>query len=82
MSDQAFTNFKMFREILPTLLLQHRGEHALISEGQIVEYFPSSLTAIKAGFTEFGEGRFSVELVDDTPDDLGFYSHVSAALRA
>lgn len=82
MQDQASINFEMFREALPSLLPQHRGEHALIHEGEIIAYFPSSLGAIKAGFMQFGEGQFSVELIDDTPDDLGFYSHVSAALRA
>lgn len=82
MQDQASTNFEMFRETLPSLLAQHRGQHALIHAGQIIGYFPTSISAIRKGYTEFGEGQFSVELVDDSPEDLGFFSHVSAALRA
>lgn len=82
MQDQASANFTAFRELLPSLLAQFRGQHVLIHDGQIVGFFPSSLSAITKGYSDFGEGQFSVELVDDAPEDLGFFSHVSAALRA
>jgi hypothetical protein len=82
MQDQTSANFEAFSRLLPDLLEQHRGYHALIHSGEIVGYYSSSIAAIKAGYKEFGEGCFSVELVDDVPEDLGFFSHVSAALHA
>lgn len=82
MQDQASTNFQLFKDVLPSLLPEHRGEHVLMHSGCIVGYFPSSIAAIKAGYQLYGEGMFSVEIIDDQPEDLGFFSHVSAALRA
>lgn len=82
MQDQTSANFQAFNDMLPTLLDQYRGQHALLHSGHIVSYFSTSLEAIKAGYAKYGERNFSVELVDDTPEDLGFYSHVSASLRA
>lgn len=78
-TDQDF--FK-FQELLPTILKDHKGEHALLHSGNIEGYFSSSLEAIKAGLDRFGEGRFSVQLVHDQIDDLGFFSHVNSALQA
>lgn len=82
MRDQATANLQWFRQNLPNLLQSYRGQHALLHEQGIVTCFPSSLDAIKAGITRFGEGNFSVELVDDSVEDLGFYSHVASALHA
>jgi hypothetical protein len=64
------------------LLSAHRGEHALLHNNGVTAFYQTSFEAIKAGFARFGEGNFSVELVDDSVEDLGFYSHVSAALHA
>ena len=75
-------NFTAFQEMLPAILEEHRGEHVLRSSGELKGYFPSSLDAIKAGLESFGEGRFSVQEVDQHIDDLGFYSHVDSALHA
>jgi hypothetical protein len=82
MHDQLESNFAWFRQTLPSLLPDHKGQHALLHDRKVERFYPTSLDAIKAGLTQFGEGNFSVELVDDTVEDLGFYSHVSAALRA
>ncbi|PHR21777.1 MAG: hypothetical protein COA41_01335 [Sphingopyxis sp.] len=75
-------NFLAFQKLLPTILEDHRGQHALLYSGKIKGYFPTSLDAIKAGIQSFGEGRFSVQQVDDKIEDLGFYSHVDSALQA
>lgn len=82
MGDQAEANYRWFKSQLPDLIKMHKGHHALLHNQAVVGYFATSLEAIKAGLTRHGEGNFSVEPVDDAVEDLGFYSHVGAALHA
>jgi hypothetical protein len=82
MNDQLTSNYAWFQKSLPDLLMSHRGRHALLHENRIAEFYSNSLDAIKAGLMQFGEGNFSVELVDETVEDMGFYSHVSSTLHA
>ena len=82
MHDQTESNYSWFRKNLSSLMKQHKGSHALIHDCGVEAFFGSSIEAITAGLTKFGEGNFSVELVDDLVEDLGFYSHVGSALHA
>jgi hypothetical protein len=82
MLDQSEENYRWFKGCLADLLISHRGKHALLHDQTVDGYFGTSLEAIKAGISRHGEGNFSVQLVDDVVEDLGFYSHVSSALRA
>ncbi|MEZ5681032.1 MAG: hypothetical protein R3E14_07005 [Erythrobacter sp.] len=82
MSSQVELNYSWFKANLASLIKQHRGAHALIHDRAISGYYPSSLEAVTAGLTKFGEGNFSVEVIDDRVEDLGFYSHVGSALQA
>ncbi|MDE1468132.1 hypothetical protein [Aurantiacibacter sp. D1-12] len=82
MRDQSEANYRWFKSNLTKLLANHRGEHALLHDESVDEFFATSLEAIMAGMKRYGEGNFSVEPVDDAVEDLGFYSHVSSALRA
>jgi hypothetical protein len=82
MNDQMTTNYIWFQQNLQKLLPAHKGQHALLHDNSIAEFYQSSMEAIKAGLVKFGEGEFSVELVDDAVEDLGFYSHVTSTLRA
>ena len=82
MPDQVTDNYDWFQDRLPELMAEHHGQHALLRSREIVDFFSSSLEAIKTGLAHYGEGNFSVEAVDDRIEDLGFYSHVSAALHA
>lgn len=82
MSDQAESNYRWFRENLSSLIEVYRGRHALIHDRQIQGDFQTSLEAVAAGFQRYGEGNFSVELVEESVEDLGFYSHVGSALHA
>ncbi|MEQ1540580.1 MAG: hypothetical protein ABL928_16765 [Sphingorhabdus sp.] len=82
MRDQTEANYRWFKSRLADLMVSHRGFHALLHNQSVDDYFRTSLDAVKAGLSKHGEGNFSVELVDDTFEDLGFYSHVSSALRA
>ena len=82
MGNQSAANYRWFLDSLPGLLATRKGQHALLHNQTIADYYQTSLDAIKAGLIQFGEGNFSVELVDSEIEDLGFYSHVGAALRA
>ena len=82
MIDQAEANYRWFKDRLADLMVAHKGRHALLHDQSVDDYFATSLEAIKAGIVRHGEGNFSVEPVDDIIEDLGFFSHVSAALRA
>lgn len=82
MADQTQANYQWFKRQLPGLVGQYCGRHALLHDQTIDSYFATSIEAIKAGMTRYGEGNFSVEPVQDSPEDLGFYSHVGSALRA
>lgn len=82
MPDQSDANYRWFKGHLTNLLASHKGRHALIHNQSIDGYFSTSLEAVIAGMSKHGEGNFSVELVDDVVEDLGFYSHVSSALLA
>jgi hypothetical protein len=82
MQDQATDNYRWFKQRLPEFLVRHRGEHALLHDSAVTEFYRTSLDAVRAGLTKYGEGNFSVEPVDDVVEDLGFYSHVSSALHA
>jgi hypothetical protein len=80
--EQSENNYRWFKTCLADLMVSHRGHHALLHNQSVDGYFETSLEAVKAGLTTHGEGNFSVELVDDVLEDLGFFSHASSALRA
>jgi len=82
MIGQLESNYTWFKQQLDELLSKHRGQHALIHNQEIVGYFENNIDAIKEGLSQYGEENFSVELVDDKIEDLGFYSHVATPLQA
>ena len=82
MSDRSESDYAWFRSQLASFLPNNRGKHALLHKKSVAEFFPTSLEAIKSGRMRFGDGNFTVEVVDDRVEDLGFYSHVNTALRA
>jgi hypothetical protein len=73
---QVDTNYDAFEALLPKILAAHAGQFALMSGGEIIDYFENSLTATLAGARRFGVGGFSVQEVTDQPENLGFYSYV------
>jgi hypothetical protein len=74
--NQVDANYTAFEVLLPEILPGHEGEFALLNEGEVVEYFESSLEATIAGAKQFGLGHFSVQEVSAEPEHLGFYSYV------
>jgi hypothetical protein len=68
-------NFEAFEAALGAIISAHRGEFALMKNGEVLSYFPSEAAALTAGRKQFKNGLFSVQEVTDRPVDLGFFSH-------
>lgn len=78
-SSQTDRNYEAFLARLPELLRDHAGSYALLHNGEVVDFHPSSLAATIAGTKTFGLGGFSVQEVTDKPEHLGFYSYVGGS---
>ena len=68
-------NYEAFEAMLPLLLQTHKGEFALLSGREVVDFFGSASEAEFAGRNRFPDGAFSVQKVEDKAIDLGFYSY-------
>ena len=71
--SQVDKNYTFFKKILPTLMIDHHHEFALLSGQKIIEFFQTKRDAVKAGKLKFNT-NFSVQEVSDEVVDLGFYS--------
>ena len=52
----------------------HKGEVALMVDGEIIEYFPTSSDAYDAGCERYGLGNFSIQEIGAAPISLGAQS--------
>ncbi len=68
-------NYEAFEKELPRLLETHQGEYALLRNEQIVQFYDSAVAAQSAGNEKFSDGLFSVQKIQETAVDLGFFSH-------
>jgi len=72
------SNLQRFLELLPALLLEHRGEYVLMRRKAIIGYFQSAIDAQTAGNQQFGFGDrlFSIQRVDEHAEELGYCSYL------
>lgn len=68
-------NYRSFQKKLPEVAAAHGGKYALMSDGEIIEFYRSWNDAIRTGRKFYGDGNFSVQQVETMPVDLGFFSH-------
>ena len=68
-------NLDAFLKVLPDILGNHRGEYALLRHMAIVGYFPAAIDAQIAGNQRYHDRMFSIQSVDDTPAELGYWSY-------
>jgi len=73
--NQVERNYRSFTEKLPSLLVDHRGECALMRDGEVVDFFDTIRDAYVAGQKLYGVGGFSIQEVTDLPVDLGYFSY-------
>ena len=73
--DIVNNNYEAFQKILPSILQEKEGKHALLANGEVVDYFDTARDAQLAGEKLFPNGEWSVQEVTNTPINLGFWSY-------
>ncbi len=73
--EEVDRNYKAFQKLLPTLILEHRGQYALMRDEKIVNYFTTPVDARAAAEVIFTDGLFSIQPVTDTALDLVYFSY-------
>ncbi|MEG3147830.1 hypothetical protein U1839_24535 [Sphingomonas sp. RT2P30] len=68
-------NFAAFKDMLGNLLPQNAGRYALLHDQELKGLYTTPGDAERAGYAQFKEAPYSVQLVTDEPIDLGFYSY-------
>jgi hypothetical protein len=74
-SNEVDKNYDAFLAILPKIIHDHQGRFALLHDGELLDYFDSSIDAYLEGMKRIGVGKFSVQQVTTESDNLGFYSY-------
>jgi hypothetical protein len=76
--EQVKTNYTAFKKMLDKIIVEHRGQFALMHDGEIISYFDTSKDAFTAGQLLYGciyeQGRYSVQEVTDKVINLGWFS--------
>ena len=68
-------NYEAFTKLLPELMKKDAGNYALLRDRDVVELFDSMSDAVKFGNEKYPDGLFSVQHIDATVADLGYFSH-------
>ena len=79
MSDlrsEVDANFDYFERNLSTFLPGHSGQYALLRSCSLIDFFDEATEAYGEGMARFPDKLFSIQLVNDEPVDLGFFSRV------
>ena len=70
--SQVESNYAIYLERYKAKAEQHhKGEVALMVDGEIKGYFPTSSDAYTAGHDQYGLGNFSIQQIGAAPIDLG-----------
>ncbi len=70
---QARTNYEAFcDDHLSRLLVSHRGEWAILRDGEVIDLSPTMLEAYGTGYERFPDERFSIQQVQEQrPVEMG-----------
>jgi hypothetical protein len=79
--DEVDDNYRAFQKLLPTIILEHRGQYALMRDSKVISYFSTPLDARAAGEVIFKDGLFSIQPVTDTALDLGYFSYAVPVIQ-
>ena len=74
-SEEIDRNLEKFFTILPELMADHAGQYVLMRHGEVIEFFESALDAQIAGNRKFADSGFSIQAVEETIQELGYYSY-------
>ena len=78
-TSEIESNLAQFLEILPSFVGEHAGQYALLRDGKVMGFYESAVTAQIAGNQQFDDQLFSIQLVSQAADELGYFSY---ALRS
>ena len=73
--EEIDRNLEKFLAMLPSLLPQHAGQYVLMRHVAVVDFFDSALDAQIAGNQKFGDMVFSIQPVEETVEQLGYFSY-------
>jgi len=68
-------NYEAFNKMLPSLIAEHRGKHALMRGGEVIAIYSTAQDAVQTGESFYEDKLFSVQKITDSAVDLGYYSH-------
>jgi hypothetical protein len=68
-------NYAVFKDMLDDLCAKSAGQYALFHNQELEGIYPTASEAGRAGYSKFGDGPFSIQLVSKEPVDLGFFSY-------
>jgi hypothetical protein len=74
-SEEIDRNLERLLKALPDLMPDHGGQYALMRHGDIVDFFSDALDAQIAGNLKFDDSIFSIQRVQDAPEQLGYFSY-------
>lgn len=72
---QVDDNYEAFQKLDDSFFEEHRGKYALLRDRELVDVFDSRQDARKTAMLLYEDKLFSIQKVDKTPVDLGFYSY-------
>lgn len=74
--EKALTeNYSAFQKMLPELLKTAKGKFALLRNEELVGLFETAGDAHSSGRASFDDDLFSVQKVEDSSINLGFFSY-------
>jgi hypothetical protein len=74
-SEEIDRNLERLSEILHDLMPEHEGQYALMRHGNVVGFFPDPLDAQIVGNQRFDDSIFSIQCVQEAPEQLGYFSY-------
>jgi hypothetical protein len=74
-NDEIDRNFEILLALLPNLMPEHEGQYALMRHGAIIGFFSDALDAQIAGNQKFDDSLFSIQCVQETVEQLGYFSY-------
>ena len=73
--EQVDLNYQSFLKALPDLIAEHGGKFALMSDGEIIDFYETVGDAYLAGSKIYGDGKFSIQEINGVPVNLGYFSY-------
>lgn len=74
LADEVDRNYDFFQRHMSSYLPRERGRYALLRHGKVIGFYEGADAAEERG-EQFGDGLYSIQLVDPAPVNLGAFSN-------